>query len=1215
MALRFYIGGSGSGKSRAVYEKIIEESLRERHRRFLVLVPEQATMETQRQIIRLHPRHGIMNIDVLSMTRLAYRVFAEVGYRREEMLEEIGKTFLLEKIALAEQKNLPHYGRLLPRPEFLAEMKATISELMVYGVEPENIRALFDSSGAGDKRGDVSGAVGGESNSATAGKDKSGGSAASVGLLPADSVLSRKLRDIELVYRRFRERLAGSYMTAEELPERLSHLAEKSQLIRGSVLVLDGFTGFTPLQVQLLEKLLPLVSDIYVTVTMDPRINPFAPYRETDLFSLGSRMVQELQEMAKKAGVETVKPVYIENGASSRHGSSPQLQQLEKRLFRNGGRRPAAACCSRTADIAGGTMQVIDQTAQASIVSDRTAQTAGPAAQSSPDIRIFSAGTPRGEIAFVADEICRMVRTEGFRYRDFAVVSGDLATYGRYVRERFGRDDIPYFIDEKRPLTANPFMEYLRAALEACTENYTYSGMFRMLKSGVTDFDGAAVDQLENYVIACGIRGKNAWRKPFTRIYVGEDPAEIMQLNALREEILSLLDPLAEVLAKRGGTVREKTEALRAFCIASRAEEKLTARGEHFEAEGRGELAREYAQVWPYIDSFLDKLTQVLGDEKVSMRDFRALIEAGFGEARVAVIPPGSDRVLIGDMERSRLMDIRVLFFVGVNEGMIPKTPSGGGILSEADRTQLLTHKVALKPTARTQLFIDRFYLYLTLTKPSQRLILSYASANAAGEVMRPAYLIGTLQRLFPEIQVEKEAERAGRLPEREGSGISALTRVMASLDDALPDATSLELFAHYRRQPAYARRCGTLLEAASMRKQTDSISRAAARALYGDVLSGSASRLEKYAACKYAHFLAYGLRLRPRQEYEFSGLGLGSILHDALEHFALMARRDGKTWADLKEDADSRKRYADESIREAVIRYGSGIFTDSARDAYAVSRMQRLMEETVWVQAEQLAAGDFAPAGEEAAFGGRDGLSSFNAALPGGGRLELMGRIDRIDTCDADGRTYVKIIDYKTGNVKFDFNELYHGLQLQLAIYMNAALRMFAAEGRETVPAGMFYYQVQDKVVDYVPLESAEETKRRRLKEMRASGLLLKDTDVALHFDHDLAYNGSSIYVPLEITKSGSFHQRTKAVAEEDFRRIGKHAERLAVRYASEIMAGHVEVDPYQLQSETACDFCPFKSVCGFDRRIPGYRYRLLAALKTDEILARIQEEQAEDL
>ena len=166
-------------------------------------------METQRQIIRLHPRHGIMNIDVLSMTRLAYRVFAEVGYRREEMLEEIGKTFLLEKIALAEQKNLPHYGRLLPRPEFLAEMKATISELMVYGVEPENLRALFDGSDAGDKRGDNSNAEGAD------------GSTAPVDALPADSVLSRKLRDIELVYRRFRERLAGSYMTAEELPERL----------------------------------------------------------------------------------------------------------------------------------------------------------------------------------------------------------------------------------------------------------------------------------------------------------------------------------------------------------------------------------------------------------------------------------------------------------------------------------------------------------------------------------------------------------------------------------------------------------------------------------------------------------------------------------------------------------------------------------------------------------------------------------------------------------------------------------------------------------------------------------------------------------------------------------------------------------------------------------------------------------------------------------
>ena len=868
MSLRFYIGGSGAGKSRAVFAHIIEASMEEPRTRFLVLVPEQSTMETQRQIVRLHPRHGILNIDVLSMTRLAYRVFSEVGYRREMMLEEIGKTFLLEKIALEQKNRLPSFGYLLTKPEFLARMKAMISELMIYGVSPEELESLS---------------------------------------LNPDSPLAFKMQDIILLYREFRKRLEGSYMTTEEVPEKLSLLAEDSKMFRDAVVVMDGFTGFTPLQLLFIRRILPLVRELHVTVTMDPGIIRFGRFQKSSLFLMSHEMVRDLSELAREVKVPMEPPVYIQSGPESRHGASPQLMELERRLFRRSHREDS--------------------------------RVQHPA----PGIRLVSASDPRTEIAFVAREICRMVREEGLRYRDFAIVTGDLESYGMYVRETFSEAEIPFFIDEKRSLLKNPFIEYLRAALEAVTDQYSYSSMFRMLKSGASPFDRNMTDHLENYVLARGIRGKKKWREPFIRHYRGEDPGEVPVLNGFREEICALMDPLADVMAGRGSTVREKTEALRAFCAGSHAEELLSEREESFLRAGRPDLAREYAQVWPYVDSFLDKLVAVLGDERISMADYRALIEAGFGEARIAIIPPGNDRVTVADMERSRLADVRVLFFVGVNEGLIPKAPSDGGVLSEADRAELLARDVKLKPSSRTQMYIDRFYLYLTLTKPSDRLFLSWSGANVSGEILRPAYLIGVLRRLFPGLAVENANREQGTsaagesvlmdllqgknaepgdpvhgkkngladLVQREKTGISLLVEGLARIDEMRPSGAYFELFSYYSSHPLYAGRCRKLLAAARAEKHADRIGQAAARALYGTVLTNSASRLELFSACRFAHFLSYGLKLKERREYAFSGMDMGSLLHRSLELFEEETGRRGISWAALAEDDGLRNEIA----------------------------------------------------------------------------------------------------------------------------------------------------------------------------------------------------------------------------------------------------------------------------------------------------------------
>ena len=296
-----------------------------------------------------------------------------------------------------------------------------ISELMIYGVSPEELESLS---------------------------------------LNPDSPLAFKMQDIILLYREFRKRLEGSYMTTEEVPEKLSLLAEDSKMFRDAVVVMDGFTGFTPLQLLFIRRILPLVRELHVTVTMDPDINPFGRFQKSSLFLMSHEMVRDLSELAREVKVPMEPPVYIRSGPESRHGASPQLMELERRLFRRSHREDS--------------------------------RVQHPA----PGIRLVSASDPRTEIAFVAREICRMVREEGLRYRDFAIVTGDLESYGMYVRETFSEAEIPFFIDEKRSLLKNPFIEYLRAALEAVTDQYSYSSMFRMLKSGASPFDRNMTDHL-----------------------------------------------------------------------------------------------------------------------------------------------------------------------------------------------------------------------------------------------------------------------------------------------------------------------------------------------------------------------------------------------------------------------------------------------------------------------------------------------------------------------------------------------------------------------------------------------------------------------------------------------------------------------------------------------------------------------------------------------
>ncbi len=703
MALQLWMGNSGSGKSYRLYQHVIREAQKHPERTYLVIVPEQFTLQTQQDLVLMHPKRGIMNIDVLSFARLAYRVFEEVGFANASgiLIDDMGKSLILRHLAGQYEDQLPVLGNNLKKLGYINEVKSVISEFMQYGIGSRELTLLEEKTSASGK-----------------------------------TMLNRKLKDIQVLYRAFLSYTDQKYTTSEELLERVSSILPDSVKIKKSVLVFDGFTGFTPVQYKLIAALLQNCVDVYVTVLLDTirkersceLKGKYEIEGEQELFYLSKKTIRELKRLAESLNIEKRPDYVIEDPVPARY------------RFLGGGYEQIGATDSVNTEM------MIRPDA---IPFDDNKITDA--------IQIFTGVDPEEEMKSVAIKIQELIRRQGYRYRDIAVVTGDIDTYMHCAQRVFKQYEIPYFMDKTQPILLNPLIEYLRAIISVLADDYSYEGMFRYLKSSLTDFDKAEIDRLENYVLACGIKGSRQWKRRFIRKAASMQTEDLLALDLMRDKITADF----EIFDTEGTTVRSYADALYRFLIRAKMQEKLAAYETGLKECGDFARAKEFAQVYKQVMDLLDKLVELLGEEEMTIGEFGALLDAGFDEIRIGVIPAGTDYVQVGDITRTRLRKIKALFFVGVNDGIIPMSSGTGGIISDMDREFLmdLDEGIELAPSARMQAYTQRLYLYMVMTKPEEKLILSYAKLSEDGKSIRPSYLIQTVRSLFPALPAQQTEE------------------------------------------------------------------------------------------------------------------------------------------------------------------------------------------------------------------------------------------------------------------------------------------------------------------------------------------------------------------------------------------------------------------------------------------------------------------------
>ena len=1146
MSLQFVLGPSGYGKSKYVQEFVTREAAANRDRDYLMIVPDQFTMQTQMMMAGTNPDGGILNIDVLSFSRLTHRIFEEVGKPDRVMLDDLGKCLILRRVISQKEPELKVLKKGIHTPGYVEEVKSVLSEFMQYDVRPEKLREFSEKPE----------------------------------LNPA---LKYKLKDFLILYEAFEEALADQYTTKEETLHVLCNRIPMSKILKRSVIVFDGFTGFTPIQISVISTLLQHAKDVIITLPLgygECVRKDIAGEEFADLFHLTKKTIRDISGKAKELGVPVMEPIYLagsEKDGENRFGLVPAISYLERNIFR---------------------------------------QKEAPYSAYPEEISVIKATDEVHECMLLCRNMTKLITKKGYRYRDIAVVCGDLAFYSKELKKQFDKYNIPHFMDMTTDLKQSPFVSYLRTVLAVLINDYAYRDVSSLIKSGFSNFTKEESDLLDNYLIAKNIRGRSSWEKEFkvpTREMCrkvaslspeGKEEAkarEFAVLNEFRERFLSVFQPFEELKNKKEVTAREWLTALYRVAVLQETDKKLQQMSERFEADGKPEKALEYSQVFRTVMELFDRVVSLIGDEVVSLSELSEVLDVGYGEIRIGIIPKSVDVLPVCDMIRSRFGEIKALFFLGVNDGNIPSVGAGGGLISDMERTVLMRNDMELAPNRAMESFTEQLYLYQVLTKPSEKLILSYLSVTGAGDSKKPSYLISELKKLFPALQEQDEIENLLKI-NPDDMGRTLKDHNLLSVRDLQTEfATCLGNYVRggqSAEETEYTKKLYALLSAEEGQEEwleemvdkafesyhSEDLEEDLVRKVYGDIMKCSVSSLEKFAGCAYAHFLNYGLDLKEREKQESASNDLGNVTHAALESFGQYLKQNGEEFAKVSEERCNL--ILDEITDKLMNQYGDGLFVEAQGTRYLTRRVKRILSRCVQTLRTQLQHGRFEPVSYE---------QRFNRLLAGG-KTMLVGKIDRIDTCEEGDTTYIKIVDYKSGSKDFEEALFEQGVQLQTAVYLSEALKKYATDHPDRVvkPGAMFYFRMQDPLLDMTK-EDEVALEKKRNTELRPTGVLAGEDEVI-----DLLENkrekGKSEVIPASFKDDGSLAaQGCKSVKTGgEMQEIIRKADEKVASLAGEISSGNIAVSPLVFDKYNACEYCSFRTACGFDVRLSGYEKRM---------------------
>jgi ATP-dependent helicase/nuclease subunit B len=1180
MTVRFILGRAGSGKTyyclEAVRRRLNQDPIN--GPRLILLVPEQASQQIEGAILRSPSEvTAAHRAEVLSFRRLAHRVLESVGGPVRQALTEPAQAMVLQHLTANLSGSLHYYRRLDRLGGFVSRLGATITELIQEGVTPEQL-----ASGGSTQRQD-------------------------------DPVHEAKLHDLRTIYSAYMDYLGRGRLDPHQHLRIARECFDRCEWLRGAEVWVDGFASLSGEEIQTLLALARLSVHTEITVLVDPKLCIAASRRRVtstareplgevihgqhaaeNLFAKTLKTYQELNGYLAHAGLQ-IENALVLDGAPGRFQRCASLARLELSLFMPSPQRDSEA--------------VVE------------------------GVELIELPSRRIEVDYAVSRLCQWVQKPNspYRYRDVAIIVRDLEPYHDLLTEALQSREIPFFIDRRRPMVHHPLVELLRGGAAVAAESMSLESVRLVLKTGLVDIPIDAADELENYLLAHGLAGFDTWhgsdwsfhRRDSLKKH-GEEPAtheaaELARINTARRSLLAYLDPWMEFARKAGGhTGASWTAGILEWLARLNAGRILSQWSDDAEQDGRLDEAEEHRQVWREIMSFLDDLAFAFSDVTLTIHEFTDALEAGLSGLTLGLVPPTVDQVLVGSIERSRHPDIKAAVVLGFNDGVFPKRPAEDSILNDDDRAALLTAGVRVGAPSRERVLDESLLVYIALTRASESLVVTYATADDEGKSLRPSPFVDALRAACPGLIANVVSDPARSRSMWDVLCTSDLRRRLTMEFRSRPPLATDAHDVRGRWNELYDGVRGSLsVDAVSLRAMASlgerdeaRISPATIERLFAGPLRTSVSQLETYAACPFQYFAKCVLRLQERAEVTVKPVDVGKLHHGILEDFIGVLSSRG-TGLDQLSDGDLLGGLR-ESCERVATRLPEGGVLSNARDAYLYRRSARHLARVIQAQRRVASSGSARPRRVELPFGFDDlgGLPALELSTPAGRRVLLRGYIDRVDLAELGDDLLGVVIDYKTTRKKhLDMSEVFHGLSLQLLAYL-----LVLAEHGETIagrpirPMGALFVSLASKYqkVDY---PAAQEESREAALEgsYRPRGLLLAETFGGL--DRSEEVSSWSAQYNVYRNKDGGIGRvdTTDAASWSDFQNTLTHTRAKLGALADGILDGNVAVKPYRLGTYSPCSWCPMGGVCRFEMGVCDVRF--LDSLKRSEVFRRLAE------
>ena len=1115
MGLRIIYGKPGSGKSQYCFNEI--SKLVNKEKKIYIITPEQFSFTAEKKLMDSLNSNAVMNAEVITLSRMAYRVIQEVGGNKNN-LSKCGKAMLVYSILNKYKQDLKFLGK---SDENIDLSITAITEFKKHGVTIDSLKEEINNT--------------------------------------EDTYLKTKLLDMSLIYEKFEEKIINNYIDETDLLDILANSLQETDLVKNSIIYIDEFAGFTYQEYEVIKELIRQAKQVNITICVDDfnlNTNP-----DKDIFYSNKITLSKLLKLVEENQFKLEESVALEKQYRFK---TEELKHLSDNIYN------------------------IKSTKYEKNVEN---------------IELFLAKNDYSEVEEIAKKISKLVREENLRYRDISIITKNIENYSSLIRAIFNKYEIPVFVDEKRDLNQNVIVQYVLSILEVLNRNFSLDAVFSHIKLGFLDIEDDEIFKLENYCTKWGIK-QSKWKKDF--IYELNDEnkkQEIERLNELRKQIIEPLLKLQENIRKEK-TAENITKKIYSFIQEQNIEEKIIKKIEELEENNLIDLANEYKTSYKTILDILDEIIVIFNKEKMTLDEYSKILKIGLKNSGLGKIPGTQDQVIFGDVDRSRSHKVNTVFIIGLNDGVFPSVNKDEGFFNDLDREKLKQNGIELAKGTIDRLYEDNFNIYKAFTTAENRIYLSYLSSNSEGKSLRPSTLIGKIKKMFPKLEeksdvITKKYEIVNKIITYE----ELIENIAKLKNEEQIEEIWYDIYNYYKSQNDWNKKLKEDLNGLSYTNLPDKIKKENIDKLYGNTLNTSISRLETYRSCPFSYYIQYGLKLKEKEQLKIKSFNTGSFMHETIDEFFDYVKQENLNLAELEEDEILK--IVSKIIDEDLNLEKNRIFTTTAKYKVLVRRLKRIVSKALKYIIETIVYSDFNIDGTEIEFGKKGKYKPIVLELDGGKKVEITGKIDRIDTANSEDGKYLRIIDYKSSAKNIDLNEVYAGLQIQLLTYTDAICKQ-----EDIMPAGIFYFSLLEQMVKAEKKITDEEIEDMIRKNFKMKGLIIADVKIIKMNDNTLK-SGSSKLVPAALTASGNINEKwTNGVKSEEFKILQEYIYKTIKDISKEILSGNIDLKPYYKKGKTPCEYCEYKAICGFNPRQNNNCYNYIDQKSKDDILLKMKEE-----